>query len=106
MGYGEAEVPGMGYRGVQEVPIWVQVGMVTALTLFFVFKDPGRVWPGKRMAGRMGGVRVTTQSLKVNLIPWLLPWLRPLFPWPFASAYSVSTLDTFLSPLTGLACKP
>lgn len=28
-------------------------------------QDPGRVWPGKRMAGRMGGVRVTTQSLKI-----------------------------------------
>ena len=26
---------------------------------------PGRVWPGKRMAGHMGNVRVTTQNLRV-----------------------------------------
>ncbi|MEQ8370090.1 MAG: 50S ribosomal protein L3 [Alphaproteobacteria bacterium] len=28
-------------------------------------QDPGRVWKGKRMAGHMGGVRATQQSLKV-----------------------------------------
>ena len=28
-------------------------------------QDPGRIWPGKKMPGRMGGKRVTTQSLKV-----------------------------------------
>ncbi|KAJ3527965.1 hypothetical protein NM688_g8055 [Phlebia brevispora] len=28
-------------------------------------QDPGRVWPGKKMAGRMGGVRRTTQNLAV-----------------------------------------
>ncbi|KAI9057899.1 mitochondrial 50S ribosomal protein L3 [Trametes sanguinea] len=28
-------------------------------------QDPGRVWPGKKMAGRMGGERVTTQNLYV-----------------------------------------
>jgi large subunit ribosomal protein L3 len=28
-------------------------------------QDPGRIWPGKRMPGRMGGKRVTTPSLKV-----------------------------------------
>jgi len=27
--------------------------------------DPGRVWPGKKMAGRMGGKRVTVKGLKV-----------------------------------------
>ncbi|KAF8643833.1 hypothetical protein AX16_008850 [Volvariella volvacea WC 439] len=28
-------------------------------------QDPGRVWPGKKMAGRMGGKRVTVQNLAV-----------------------------------------
>ncbi|CAL1705205.1 unnamed protein product [Somion occarium] len=28
-------------------------------------QDPGRVWPGKKMAGRMGGVRRTTLNLTV-----------------------------------------
>ncbi|KAL0946620.1 hypothetical protein HGRIS_012816 [Hohenbuehelia grisea] len=28
-------------------------------------QDPGRVWPGKKMAGRMGGGRITTQNLAV-----------------------------------------
>ncbi|KAI0672979.1 mitochondrial 50S ribosomal protein L3 [Trametes maxima] len=28
-------------------------------------QDPGRVWPGKKMAGRMGGERTTTQNLAV-----------------------------------------
>ncbi|GLB34868.1 putative mitochondrial 50S ribosomal protein L3 [Lyophyllum shimeji] len=28
-------------------------------------QDPGRVWPGKKMAGRMGNKRVTTQNLAV-----------------------------------------
>lgn len=28
-------------------------------------QDPGRVWPGKKMAGRMGGKRITTQNLEV-----------------------------------------
>lgn len=28
-------------------------------------QDPGRVWPGKKMAGRMGGERITTQNLAV-----------------------------------------
>ena len=26
---------------------------------------PGRIWPGSRMAGRMGGEKVTVQKLKV-----------------------------------------
>ena len=30
-------------------------------------QDPGRIWPGKKMAGRMGGKRVTTQNLKVHV---------------------------------------
>ena len=29
-------------------------------------QDPGRIWPGKKMAGHMGNKRVTTQSLKVS----------------------------------------
>jgi large subunit ribosomal protein L3 len=28
-------------------------------------QDPGRVWPGKKMAGRMGNKRITTQNLAV-----------------------------------------
>ncbi|TFY82668.1 hypothetical protein EWM64_g1344 [Hericium alpestre] len=28
-------------------------------------QDPGRIWPGKKMAGRMGGKRITTQNLAV-----------------------------------------
>ncbi|KAF7973396.1 hypothetical protein HWV62_15180 [Athelia sp. TMB] len=28
-------------------------------------QDPGRIWPGKKMAGRMGGKRITTQNLSV-----------------------------------------
>jgi len=28
-------------------------------------QDPGRVFPGKRMAGHLGSVRTTTQSLEV-----------------------------------------
>ncbi|EIW60114.1 mitochondrial 50S ribosomal protein L3 [Trametes versicolor FP-101664 SS1] len=28
-------------------------------------QDPGRVWPGKKMAGRLGGERITTQNLTV-----------------------------------------
>ena len=29
-------------------------------------QDPGRVFPGKRMPGRMGGKRVTAKCLKVG----------------------------------------
>ena len=29
---------------------------------------PGRVWKGKRMPGRMGGIRVTAQNLRVELV--------------------------------------
>jgi large subunit ribosomal protein L3 len=29
---------------------------------------PGRVWKGQRMPGRMGGVRVTAQNLRVELV--------------------------------------
>jgi len=29
---------------------------------------PGRVWKGKRMPGRMGGVRVTAQNLRVEMV--------------------------------------
>jgi len=28
-------------------------------------QDPGRIWPGKKMAGRMGGKRITTLNLHV-----------------------------------------
>jgi large subunit ribosomal protein L3 len=28
-------------------------------------QDPGRVWPGKKMAGRLGGERITVQNLPV-----------------------------------------
>ncbi len=28
-------------------------------------QDPGKVWKGKRMAGRMGGKNITVQSLRV-----------------------------------------
>lgn len=35
-------------------------------------QDPGRIWPGKRMPGRMGGKRVTTQNLKVQCVLCLL----------------------------------
>ncbi|KAI0064585.1 mitochondrial 50S ribosomal protein L3 [Artomyces pyxidatus] len=28
-------------------------------------QDPGRIWPGKKMAGRMGGTRITAQNLAV-----------------------------------------
>jgi len=30
-----------------------------------LLQDPGRIWPGKKMPGRMGGKRVTVPSLKV-----------------------------------------
>jgi len=30
--------------------------------------NPGRVWKGQRMPGRMGGVRVTAQNLRVELV--------------------------------------
>jgi len=30
--------------------------------------SPGRVWKGQRMPGRMGGVRVTAQNLRVELV--------------------------------------
>ncbi len=29
---------------------------------------PGRIWKGQRMAGRMGGARVTAQNLRVELV--------------------------------------
>ncbi|GAO48591.1 hypothetical protein G7K_2763-t1 [Saitoella complicata NRRL Y-17804] len=31
-------------------------------------QDPGRVWPGKKMAGRMGGKQITTQNVQVMKI--------------------------------------
>jgi len=34
-----------------------------AITLYL--QDAGRVWPGKKMAGRMGNKRITTQNLAV-----------------------------------------
>ena len=30
--------------------------------------DPGRVWKGQRMPGRMGGARVTAQNLRVEVV--------------------------------------
>lgn len=33
-----------------------------------VLQDPGRVWPGKKMAGHMGNKRITTQNLLVMRI--------------------------------------
>jgi len=30
-----------------------------------LWQDPGRIWPGKKMAGRMGNKRITTQNLAV-----------------------------------------
>ncbi len=30
-------------------------------------QDPGRIWPGKKMPGRMGGKKSTQQCLKVNI---------------------------------------
>jgi large subunit ribosomal protein L3 len=30
-----------------------------------MLQDPGRIWPGKKMAGRMGNKRITTQNLAV-----------------------------------------
>ena len=49
-------------------------------------QDPGRIWPGKKMPGRMGGKRVTTKKLKVSVcgdfststvanLPLIPPWL-------------------------------
>jgi len=35
-------------------------------------QDPGRIWPGKKMAGRMGNKRITTQNLAVVRIDTLL----------------------------------
>jgi len=37
-------------------------------------QDPGRIWPGKRMPGRMGGKRVTTichQVRRVSVNVWV-----------------------------------
>ena len=31
-------------------------------------EDPGRVWPGRKMAGRLGGERITQQNLYVARI--------------------------------------
>ncbi|KAI0699685.1 mitochondrial 50S ribosomal protein L3 [Cytidiella melzeri] len=39
--------------------------LCTSVQLFTRLQDPGRVWPGKKMAGRMGGKRITTQNLTV-----------------------------------------
>ncbi|KAK7054774.1 hypothetical protein VNI00_003237 [Paramarasmius palmivorus] len=33
--------------------------------VLLVLLDPGRVWPGKKMPGRLGGERITTQNLPV-----------------------------------------
>lgn len=33
-----------------------------------VSQDPGRVWPGRKMAGRLGGERITQQNLYVARI--------------------------------------
>ena len=30
--------------------------------------DPGRVWPGKKMAGRMGGKKATVSNLRIEKI--------------------------------------
>lgn len=38
------------------------------LTLSGANQDPGRVFPGKKMPGRMGGLNVTTQNLLVHKI--------------------------------------
>ena len=35
--------------------------------LVTLLQEPGRIWPGKKMPGRMGGKRVTVPSLKVLL---------------------------------------
>jgi large subunit ribosomal protein L3 len=34
-------------------------------------QDPGKVWKGKKMAGRMGGTTITVQNLKVVKVCFL-----------------------------------
>jgi large subunit ribosomal protein L3 len=42
------------------------VRVITFTTWYYnLLQDPGRVWPGKKMAGRMGNKRITTQNLAV-----------------------------------------
>jgi large subunit ribosomal protein L3 len=45
----------------------VRLGRYNELIRFSICnsQDPGRIWPGKKMAGRMGGKRTTTQNLHV-----------------------------------------
>ena len=41
--------------------IWSVISLIIKLP-----KDPGRIWPGKRMPGRMGGKTTNTLNLKVS----------------------------------------
>ena len=53
-------------------------------------QDPGRIWPGKKMPGRMGGKRVTTQNLKVraSLCTFYLKYeSNPIALWWLVSIY-------------------
>lgn len=46
------------YENLDNIPL-------LKLNLHIYPQDPGRVWPGKKMAGRLGGERTTAQNLTV-----------------------------------------
>jgi large subunit ribosomal protein L3 len=49
--------------GQHQVLFLLDVTRVQCVEYFL--QDPGRIWPGKKMAGRMGGERITVQNLPV-----------------------------------------
>jgi len=56
--------------------------------------DPGRVWPGKRMAGHMGDVTKTTTNLTVVKISDNEIWLKGLVPGPIGGLIKITKIGT------------
>lgn len=64
-------------------------------------QDPGRVFKGKKMAGRMGGVRVTTQNLRIVKIDRGRNLLYLKGPVPGQKGEFVEIKDSVKKPLFG-----
>ncbi|EEB96251.1 hypothetical protein MPER_04643, partial [Moniliophthora perniciosa FA553] len=55
----------IGATGAHQVLYQKDIFVAYLIDKASVSRNPGRVWPGKKMPGRLGGERITTQNLAV-----------------------------------------
>ena len=55
----------IGYSASITLGLYVTLETRGAAARLFCWQDAGRVFKGKKMPGRMGGKRITTQNVKV-----------------------------------------